>query len=175
MGDRSGTGLEDTVGMTYLTYHLRPLINEQDTMLDVCCGECNPTRELPAKIKIGVDLDLTRLAKIGKTHIPIVYNVAEIGSLFIPRSFDVVMWLDGIEHLEQAAALYALEALEGIAKKRIVIFTPNEKMNFEMTLPELQRHKSFWPVKFWEDRGYKVDARFHTKKTNMLLAVRDVL
>jgi len=108
---------------------------------------------IQCRTKVGVDLNPAVMEKAGKHCIPILADVGKIGEMFQPKSFDVVMWLDGIEHLEEANALEALGWAEKIARKRVVVFTPDEKVFFDYP-DEFLRHKSFFPKKFWEDRGY---------------------
>jgi hypothetical protein len=44
---------------------------------------------------------------------------------FIPNFFDAVLALDVIEHLEKAKGVRLIETMEKIAKKKVLIITPN--------------------------------------------------
>lgn len=158
--------------MTYLTKYLKTVINENDTVLDICCGECNPTREINAKVKVGVDLAKHKLEQVRDCCVPIYSDVRKIGELFLPKSFDIVLWLDGIEHLEAEDASNTLEVAEKLAKKRMVIFTPDEMVHEDLE-DELMRHKSLWPTKFWQDRGY-VTSNHRSGPVRMVLGVLQI-
>jgi hypothetical protein len=147
--------------MTYITKYISTYINPDDTVLDLCCGPCNPTREIKASVKVGVDLNRIALVEAGKHCIPVCMDVARIGEFFMPKSFDVVLWLDGIEHLEEMAAMKSLLWAEEIAKREIIVFTPNQKAFFDLK-DEYLRHKSFWPEEIWRKRGYEVQVGFRS-------------
>ena len=164
---------------SYLTRHLMPLIRPEDSVLDLCCGVCNPTKELHCRTKIGVDLDPNIMEEAGKYCIPILADVANVGDMFQPKSFDVVLWLDGIEHLEEEFSLRALAAVERIAKRAIVVFTPDEKVFFDLD-DQFLRHRSIFPTEFWQERGYttrpfKTGGCFGRKEPiKMVLAIKAV-
>ena len=99
------------------------------SVLDVGCGRASPlaTVRFPGST-LGVDIsagDLA-LARRAATHDQLLRaDVARIADLVRPRSVDAVVALDVIEHLERERALDLLAALEGIARRRVVVFTPN--------------------------------------------------
>jgi len=162
---------------SYLHEHIQPYVGETDTVLDLCCGPCNPTKRLKSGSKVGVDLDPEVLEIAKEFCIPIKLDASKIGEIFPEKSVDVVLWLDGIEHLTLPDAMTALTAAEKIARKRIVVFTPNEKAFFDLD-NEFLRHKSFFPVVYWLERGYKVNSKFTSAykgtRVNMLLAVKEI-
>ena len=49
----------------------------------------------------------------------------ELAELFPPTSFDVVVAVDVLEHLERTDGFDLLEAMEQLARQRVVVFTPN--------------------------------------------------
>jgi hypothetical protein len=49
----------------------------------------------------------------------------EIDSVFRPRCVDAVVALDVIEHLEKEQGLELLSQLEALARRRVILFTPN--------------------------------------------------
>ena len=74
-------------------------------------------------------------------------DFSELGS-FDSCSFDCVTALDVIEHIKKAEGLRLLEDMERIAKKRIVVFTPNGFLPQSVhNNNPLQIHKSGWKVK----------------------------
>jgi hypothetical protein len=52
-------------------------------------------------------------------------DAAAVGRLFRPRSVDAAVALDVLEHLEREPALGFLAALERVARRRVVVLTPN--------------------------------------------------
>jgi len=163
--------------MTYLTKYLSKYISSDETLLDVCCGPCNPTKELKAKSKVGIDLDTEALAIAKQFCSAIKHDVNHIETILLPASFDVVFWLDGIEHLFLNGAVKALAYLERVARKRVVVFTPTEKAFFELD-NELLRHKSVFPEEFWKARGYETTTGFTSSyqgtSVPMVLAVKEL-
>jgi 2-polyprenyl-3-methyl-5-hydroxy-6-metoxy-1,4-benzoquinol methylase len=158
--------------MTYITKYIQPLIKPTDTVLDVCCGLCAPTRELICKSRVGIDLDPVAL-EVAKVYGPTIkYDVSRIYEILIPKSYDITIWLDGIEHLESGAALDALDTLEKVTRKTIIVFTPIAKAFFDHP-KELLRHKSIFPEEFWKNRGYNTNATFKSMQVPMVLAWRN--
>ena len=162
---------------SYLHEHIQPYVGHSDSVLDLCCGPCSPTKFLKSGSKVGVDLNPKALEEAKKFCVPVMLDASKIGEIFPEKSIDVVLWLDGIEHLELKGAVAALESAEKIARKRVVVFTPNEKAFFDLD-DEFLRHKSFFPVTYWLDRGYKVNNKFSSAykgtRVNMLLAVKEI-
>ena len=82
---------------------------------------------------------------------------AGIGDLVRPRSFDAVVCLDVVEHLERAQALELLATLESIARRRVVVFTPNGFVPQPATPDNpYQEHLSGFTTDEMRDLGYTV-------------------
>ena len=76
-----------------------------------------------------------------------VCDVLRLGGIFPDESIDGVVALDLIEHLEKKDGLALLDAIERIARKRVVIFTPNGFLpQGEYDNNPWQVHKSGWEV-----------------------------
>ena len=164
--------------MTYITKHITPHVAVSDVMLDLCCGVCAPTRGIVAAVKIGVDLCEKSLEVAKQFCLPIKADASKVGDMFLPGFFDVVLWLDGIEHLEFTQAMHTLGAIQKLAKKKVIVFTPNQKTCFDEP-NELMRHKSFFPEKFWRDLGWDVTTGFKSTSSTgevveMILAVKEI-
>ena len=77
--------------------------------------------------------------------------------LFKKKSFDAVFMLQTVEHLNKKNGQSLLDQLENIAKKIIVISTPQgECLQEEYDDNKYQQHLSSWTAKDFEDRGYQV-------------------
>jgi len=100
------------------------------TLLDVGCGENSVVRNFKNKNirKIGLDIFPEAIEKSKKRNIHDEYicgNALEIDKLFESKSIDCVMALDLVEHLEKEEAAELIRKMEKIAKRAVVIQTPN--------------------------------------------------
>jgi SAM-dependent methyltransferase len=131
------------------------------SLLDVGCGAASPIAAAGyAGWTVGVDLSphALRAARAARTHRALVQaDAAALGRVFRPRSVDAVIALDVIEHLERAPALELLAALERIARRRVVVFTPNGFVPQPAT-PENphQAHRSGFTAGDLRGLGYEV-------------------
>ncbi|HEY8516476.1 MAG TPA: class I SAM-dependent methyltransferase [Candidatus Binatia bacterium] len=130
-------------------------------MLDVGCGRASPLAAIAHRgTRIGLDIsapDLA-LARRAGTHQQLVRaDLARIGDLVRPKSVDAVVALDVIEHLERETALALLATLERIARRRVVILTPNGFVPQPATEDNpYQEHRSGFTVDDMTSRGYRV-------------------
>ena len=131
------------------------------SVLDVGCGSWSPL----AKVKKffyseGLDIHAPSLAKIKKLKIHNHYRLgdaAKLAKLYRPKSFDAVICLDLIEHLEKPAGQKLIKEMEKIARKKAILLTPNgfTKQDPLEGNPH-QVHHSGWQVKDFKKRGYQV-------------------
>jgi hypothetical protein len=132
------------------------------SLLDVGCGERSPIFRFSKAIPrtTGVDSHLPSIEKSNAEGIHTDYvqmNIAEIGSRFAARSFDCVVALDVIEHFEKDDGLRLLDAMETIAAKKVVVFTPNGFLAQRATPDNPhQLHNSGWTAAEMRSRGYEV-------------------
>jgi ubiquinone/menaquinone biosynthesis C-methylase UbiE len=131
------------------------------TLLDVGCGSDSPIRNFSKKMEcVGVDAfgpSIERSQKKGIHSRYVKGDVLDIDRLFPPKSFDCVLASDLIEHLERKEGERLLRKMERLAKKKVVVFTPNgflRQEGFENN--PWQVHKSGWSVSDMRKRGYKV-------------------
>jgi hypothetical protein len=84
-------------------------------------------------------------------------NALDLDKTFSPKSFDCVLGLDLIEHLEKEEGFRLISMMEKIAKKRVIIFTPNGLLpQEEFGGNILQIHKSGWSVEEMREKGFRV-------------------
>ncbi len=147
------------MGVHYHT-ELEKAIGECTSILDVGCGSNSPLQHIPRKFfAVGVDafapsIEQSRKSKIHNEYCQL--DVIDIDKKFAPDSFDCVMALDVIEHLTKQDGLKLLSAMERIAKKRIIIFTPNGFLPQPPDGNPWQKHKSGWTVEEMKAHGYTV-------------------
>jgi hypothetical protein len=84
-------------------------------------------------------------------------NVSDIANEIPDRSFDCVVALDLIEHLTKEDGRRLLRAMERIARRKVVIFTPQGFLpQHAVGRNEFQRHLSGWEVDEMRGMGYRV-------------------
>ena len=111
----------------------------------------------------------------------IKYDIRKILNLFLPKSFDIVLILDVLEHLKRKESLKLLRDAEKIAKKAVIIetplgFIPQNIDIWKMGGDKYQTHRSSWDIRDFEVRGYKSflrsykmsNVKRHTKHTSNL-------
>lgn len=133
-----------------------------ESLLDVGCGFDSPVRYLrhrPERI-VGIDGFLPVIEESRAKGIHDEYHqmsLLEIEEKFGPKSFDCVIASDIIEHLEESDALDLISQMEKVARRKIVIYTPNGFLpQGEEYGNPFQRHRSGWTSKQMESMGYRV-------------------
>lgn len=144
---------------------------EGKNILDVGCGWGQPMKIMQLNKHgfhvIGVDIFRPYLieAKRNKTHNE--YVLCDVRKLpFKQKSFDTVLCMEVIEHLEKEEAIRLIEDMEKIARKKIIITTPvGFWVDYGRNGNPYQIHKSgFYPEDF-KSKGYNVRA-FGINKIN---------
>ncbi len=143
------------------TSELEKAIGDCKTLLDVGCGNNSPIRTFSDKLySVGVDAFAPSIEKSKKLNIHNEYrqmDILDIDKEFEPDSFDCVLASDLIEHLEKDEGYRLIESMEKIAKKKIIIFTPNGFLpQGEYDNNPWQLHKSGWEVEEMKAKGYEV-------------------
>ncbi len=130
-------------------------------LLDVGCGANSPVQTFNENLYcVGVDafepsLEKSKLKKIHNEYRKL--DVLKVGQAFAPKSFDIVVALDLIEHLEKSDGLQLLDMMEKIASKKVIIYTPNGFLpQGDRENNPWQVHLSGWTAQEFSDRGYEV-------------------
>jgi SAM-dependent methyltransferase len=142
--------------------HQQRAIGTASTVLDVGCGANSPLGRFGVRYphSVGVDLhgpalERSRLAGIHDDYLAV--DALELTEHVAPRSFDAVVAFDLIEHLDKENGLTLLAAMERIARRRVVVFTPNGFLPQEPADGNpFQRHRSGWSARDFRDLGYQV-------------------
>ncbi len=129
------------------------------TVLDLGCGsnpfigECPNIRQI-----FGVDawFEACRSARHAKKYAKVLQ--AELSDLPLkPSSVDAVVILQVLEHLSREEGYRLLADAERIARRRIIVTTPNSYVTqSERDGNPYQRHLSGWSVEDFLSLGYKV-------------------
>ena len=141
---------------------LKKYTNGIDSLLDLGCGSNSPVSFIKNLVpyRVGVDLfepSVKKSIELGIHNEYKLVNILEIDKVFNQNSFDMVIASDVIEHLEKSEGYMLLDLMEKIAKKRVIVLTPNgflEQGVFDNNIYQI--HKSGWEVEEFLERGYKV-------------------
>jgi hypothetical protein len=109
---------------------------------------------------VGIDAFEPAIEQSKKLNIHNSYRVMDcrkIGEEFQEKSFDCVCALDFIEHLSKEDGLKLIDSMERIAKKKVIIFSPNGFLSQGVHDGNpFQPHLSGWEVEEMKDMGYHV-------------------
>lgn len=92
------------------------------------------------------------------------HDARQLSDLFLPRSFDIVLLQDVIEHFEKHQALDVIAQAEAIARRAVIINTPHGFFKQDIDTWGMggdywQMHRSGWSMSELDDLGYHVQAR----------------
>lgn len=136
-------------------------LSDCHSVLDVGCGVDSPLGKLKKTFySEGIDIYKPSINKSKKKKIHDKYvlgDILKVDKLYKPKSFDVVIALDVIEHLEKVDALNLIKKMEKIAGKKVIILTPNGFHHQDhLDGNPHQEHKSGWRIQDLKRRGYNV-------------------
>ncbi len=133
-----------------------------ESLLDVGCGFNSPVQYLVPRPKLMVGIDafgpVIESSKGQAIHDEYyVMDARQIDKQFQPNSFDCVLASDVIEHLREQDALELIRQMETIARKKVIIYTPNGFLaQSEEYGNPLQWHLSGWDTGRMTRLGYEV-------------------
>ena len=137
-------------------------IQDCKSVLDLGCGINSALGKINTnnKYTVGVDIFKEYIDESKKKKIHDQYflaNIMEIDQIFTSKTFDCVILIDVIEHLEKIEGIVLIKKIKEIAKKKIIIFTPNGflKTGKNIKNPHLG-HKSGWNVKIFKKLNFEV-------------------
>ena len=141
----------------YIDY-LRKELYDWNTVLDLGCGGDSPIQYCNVSFSVGVELFESYLQKTKKKVIHNQCIKADIRKIeFKPKSFDIVVALDVLEHLTKEEGSELIKKMEKWARKKIIVFTPNGFVwQDDYDYNPFQVHKSGWDVQEFDKLGFKV-------------------
>lgn len=132
-----------------------------NSVLDVGCGHSSSIGVIRRKFRSeGIDIYKKNIIESRKKKLHDRYklgDIAKLSKLYKKKSFDACVAIDVIEHFSKKDALKLIKDMEAIAKKKVVILTPNgfyEQHDYDGN--PYQIHKSGWTRRDLEKLGYKV-------------------
>ncbi|MFA5050714.1 MAG: methyltransferase domain-containing protein [Patescibacteria group bacterium] len=146
-------------------YHLKlqkEILSSCKTVLDLGCGQDSPIKSFSDRLEysLGIDSFIPYIEQSKKQKIHsdyLISNVFDACQKIKDKSFDCVLALDLIEHLNKTDGLKLIKEMERIAKKKVIIFTPNGFLKQEIFDGNVwQTHLSGYSVKEMRNMGYKI-------------------
>src|SRR3972149_832626 len=111
--------------MNWLGSIIQEYVGEKETVLDLGCGVMGASDDLKCKSILGCDIFPAYLDKI-KTLWPTIRLGMDELDRFMDKSYDVIICLDVVEHLDKDLALKVLDECKRICRNKAIIFTPSE-------------------------------------------------
>ncbi|MBP9691064.1 class I SAM-dependent methyltransferase [Candidatus Woesebacteria bacterium] len=129
-----------------------------ETVLDLGCGADSPIQYVRGiNQSVGVDAFEPYLQASRKKHIHTTYKKGNIEDMvFQPQSFDAVILIDVIEHLDKKTGERILKQAETWAQKKVIMVTPNgfiAQSGYDNN--RLQEHRSGWDYQELSKLGYE--------------------
>ena len=154
------------------------------TVLDLGCGNMNAISGIKCKTLVGVDVWYPYVNYLKKYAIVLCMKIDKLTlNCFINRSFDIVTLLDFVEHLDKEEAFEIIRHAERIARKKVIIFTPegflkqDDGEDWGECNPKYQSHKCGFSIEEFRMMGYNIIQHlmdYRDKKVKMLYAVKIV-
>ena len=141
------------------------------SVLDVGCGLSIKSQYIECERIVALDifrpyLEQGRAQAVRDDILYIQADALDIGNLFLPKSFDLVLVQDVIEHLEKADGWKLLDMAEGLAKQAVIANTPHGYFPQNIDTWGLggdvwQTHRSAWYPGDFARRGYHTQCRIY--------------
>jgi SAM-dependent methyltransferase len=159
--DRVLSAIRPYVPFTALNTAWRFIDKDSESILDVGCGKGSPMKFINRRRQfhtVGLDIFEPYIKQCRFEGIHDDYLLCDARNMKIEeKSFDVVLCLEMLEHLEECEGMKLLKDMEEIARKQVVISTPvgvyNQKAHDNN--PH-QEHRHFWTPDEMRRLGYKV-------------------
>lgn len=144
------------------TTELGRVIPAGSTVLDVGCGSHSQIINVRSRIARLTGIDafpaaLDEARRSGAFDELLEGRVQDLGRLFEEGSYDVVAAIDLLEHLDEDDGSRLLDAMGRIARRRVVVLTPNGFVSQgELEGNPWQVHRSGWTPAQLRARGFTV-------------------
>ena len=143
--------------------------------LDIGCGDCTNTMFVEAdSVAVRNDATLALMTTYQPSHL-VLCNALDLALILAPKSFDLIVALDVIEHLKKDDGYKLVEVAESLSCGRIIFFTPLGYHMVHETGETYQCHLSGWYPDNFTSMGYScwVFPNFHDNGVGAFYAVKD--
>jgi SAM-dependent methyltransferase len=152
------------LGLFALVSELRRLTRGCKTCLEVGCGGDSPARLLSFDRYAGVDAYAPAILEAQQRDPKGEYYVGRAEHLDFPdKAFDCVIALDLIEHLTKEDGFRFLEECKRVARKRVILFTPNGFLPQKSKDGDMNEHLSGWEAGEMRTLGFNVRGKLGPK------------
>ncbi len=136
---------------------LQRYLADCDRVLDLGCGASSPLPWCGAAWSVGIDVYRPSLYASAQARLHTEYVLGDVSNLpFGSRTFDAVILIDVLEHLERGAAASLLRRAAELARRRVIVTTPNGFLpQRDLKGNPWQRHRSGWTVTDMRRLGYR--------------------
>lgn len=140
----------------------KEILDSCKTVLDLGCGQNSPIKSFSDRLEysMGVDNFIPYIERSKNLRIHsdyLISNVFDACQKIKDNFFDCVLALDLIEHLNKTDGLKLIKEMERMAKKKVIIFTPNGFLKQEIFDGNIRQvHLSGYSVKEMRNMGYKI-------------------
>lgn len=143
------------------------------TALEIGSGGGGIIAQLQIPARIGVDNYEPSIHSAMNAYPNIVFmqhDIMKLREIFLPKSFDVVIGFDILEHFDPYLVPEIIETCELLAKKAIVFWLPLEREISKNPIPENpgQAHKSLFTPEDFDKRGYEMIRFPHYWRVNRM-------
>lgn len=155
------------VGFVSFVSEMRKALEGCETCLDIGCGVHSPARFVPFRQYVGLDGYAPAIEEARQKYPNrefILGSAQDLDKLFKPDQFDCVVALDLIEHLPKEDGYRFIECMSRIARKKVLLFTPNGFLPQQSHDGDLQEHLSGWDAAEMKAMGFKVVGMHGPKK-----------
>jgi len=140
---------------------LRRYVNETDKVIELGAGVSSHIRIIYKDIDItAIDNHNASITKAIEKNIYTNYiegDVLKLNDILEANSYDVVVAFDLIEHLDKNQGEQLIQLMKNVARKRIIIYTPNgflPQPAYDNNL--FQEHISGWSYNEMRNKGFKI-------------------
>ena len=138
-------------------WYLRRELKDCDSVIDLGCGGDSVLRYAPHRFySVGVEAWKDSLNESRSKRIHDDYIMADVVKLELKdKSVDAVILLEVLEHLTKEEGKELIERMSRVARKRIIITTPNGFVPQDSEINPYQLHKSGWKIQDLEEIGFE--------------------
>lgn len=172
--------------MNWLGELVRDRVSESDRILDLGCGIMASTGGPLTPRHLGVEAFWPAVKTCAENGAMVLRtDITIFAAMMYPRTWDVVLLLDVLEHLEKDDAKYVLQVSESTATRLVIAFTPLGHVKQDPydewghgKVNSWQKHKCGFTEEEFKERGYKTSIHdnrsIQAGKFKAIFAVKEI-